>query len=192
MRWLSGVRVMCLVVAVLLAAGACGGVHGHGTGPTLADLVVPLEGNPVSGAGGELTLERYVSEFASVPDQERARFTQNGFRGGWLRSTLDDQYGRRVYLLEFRDAAAAHDVFGWYHSFAATGLFQVELKREYFARVAKYQTSDKRQATYAQVMFPAGPFVAVSSVTIAAGVSPLAAQDEVSKIAVAESKRLPG
>jgi hypothetical protein len=170
---------------------ACGGVHGTGTGPALADLVVPLEGKPVAGAGGALTLERYVSEFATVPEQERARFTQDGFVGGWLRSTLDDEYGRRVYLLQFRDQAAARDVYGWYQSFAATGLFQVNLNREHFGRQATYETGDKRQATYLQVMFTAGPFVAVASVTLAAGGSILLAKDEVAKISVAESRHLP-
>jgi hypothetical protein len=188
---LRGVRAICALLATLMLTGACGGVHGQGTGPSLPDLVVPLTGNPVAGAAGELTLERYVSEFATVPDKERERFVQNGFVGGWLRSTLDDEYGRRVYLLKFRDPAAARDVYGWYQSFAATGLFEVNLNREHFGRIANYQTNDKRQATYAQVMFAAGPFVAVASVTIAAGGSTMLAKDEVSRIAVAESKRLP-
>jgi hypothetical protein len=191
MRRLRGIRVLAVLLLLALVAG-CGGVHGKGTGPTMADLVVPLDGDPVTGAGGELTLDRYVSEFATVPDKERERLTMDGYVTGWLRSTLDQNFGRRVYLLRFRDPAAAKDVFGWYESYVGSGSFTVEgLKRDYFARTANYQTEDKRQALYAQVMFPAGPFVAVASVTVAAGIIPMLARDEVIKIALAESKRLP-
>jgi hypothetical protein len=158
----------------------------------MSELVVPLEGNPVSGAGGQLTLERYVSEFASVPAQERTELTKAGYVSGWLNSTLDDQFGRRVYLLRFRDEQSAHEVYAWYHSFATTGTFQANLNREHFGRVANFQTPDKRPASYAQVMFPAGPFVAVASVTIAAGGNLDNARTEVGRIATAESSRLPG
>jgi hypothetical protein len=158
----------------------------------MSDLVAPLDGSPVPGVDGELTLDRYVSQFASVPAQERAELSKAGYVSGWLRSTLDEQFGRRVYLLQFRDVQAAHDVYAWYHGFATTGTFQANLNREHFGRVASFQTPDKRQAYYAQVMFAAGPFVAVASVTISATGNIGNARSEVGKIAAAESSRLPG
>jgi hypothetical protein len=183
------IRAIC--VLLLLAAAGCGEVHGHGTGPALSDLVVPLDGNPVTGAVGELTLDTYVSKYATVPSQERAEFAKAGYVTGFLRSTLDTQYGRRVYLLKFRDAQAAHDVYAWYHSFASTGTFGANLDREHFGRITQYQTPDNRQAFFAQLMFPAGPFVAIASVTVAVGASLDAAQGEAIRIATEESSRLP-
>jgi hypothetical protein len=185
------IRAICASVVAAVLLGGCGGVHGTGTGPSMSDLVVSLDGSPVAGAGGELTLDRYVSEFASVPAQERAEFTKAGFVTGWLRSTLDQQFGRRIYLLRFRDMTAAHDVFLWYRSFVTSDTFSANVNREYFGRVMPFKTKDNRDAYSAQLMFPAGPFVAVSSVTVAAEGDVNAARTEAIRIAVAESRVLP-
>lgn len=184
-------RAIWVFTALALVLAGCGGVHGRGTGPSTSDLVIQLDGSPVANAAGELTLDRYVSEFATVPGQERAEFTKAGFVTGWLRSTLDQQFGRRLYLLQFRDPPAAHDVFSWYRSFATSGTFTADLKRDYFARVMPFKTKDNRDAYSAQVMYAAGPFVITSSVTIAAGGDLNAARAEAIRIAQTESAILP-
>jgi hypothetical protein len=181
----------CLLVLAALLTGCGNGVRGHGTGPAMSDLLVPLDGNAVPGASGPFDLDRYVRDYAAVPDQERAEFTGAGFVDGWLLSTLDDTFGRRLYLIRFRDPAAAREVYGWYRGFVKQPTFTIDLAREHYGRVDTYQDDQDRNGTYVQVLYPAGPFLVVISVTVATAADTAKAKAEATRIATAESTRLP-
>jgi hypothetical protein len=180
-----------LLVLAALLAGCGNGVHGRGTGPAMSDLLVPLDGNPLPDASGRFDLDRYVHHYAAVPNQERAEFTRAGFVDGWLLSTLDDTFGRRLYLIRFRDPAAAREVYGWYRGFVKRATFTLGLAREHYGHVDAYEDDQKRTGTYVQVLYPAGPFLVVISVTVASAADTERAKAEAIRIATAESTRLP-
>jgi hypothetical protein len=191
MRRPSTILALVLPMLLGLLAGCGNGLHGQGTGPSMSDLLTALDGNAVPGATGEFDLDKYVSAYAASPDAERTEFGKAGFVSGWVLSTLDSTFSRRLYLIKFRDSAAARDVYGWYKGYVKDGTFSLELSREHYGRVATYQDGQNRTGTYAQVMYPAGPFLVVVSVTVAAAADTERAKTEASKIATAESTRLP-
>jgi hypothetical protein len=184
------IRMLSCLLALAPLTG-CGGVHGHGTGPSLGDLIVPLAGTAMPAMSGPFDLDRYAREFAAAPEQERPEFVRAGFVAGCVQSTTDSSFGRRLYLMRFRDRAAAHQVFDWYRSFVRSGTFSIDLRRENYGRVASYRDSRQRSGSYAQVLYPAGPLLVVVSVTVAAGTDPDRARAEAGRLAAEESARLP-
>jgi len=185
------VPVGWLLALAALLAGCGNGIHGRGTGPSLPDLLVPLAGDQVPAMSGAFDLDRYLHDFAAVPARERPKFLSAGFVEGWLLSTTDNSYGRRLYLMQFRDHAAAREVFNWYRGFVKEGMFTLDLPREHYGRVAPYQDALHHKGLYAQVLYPAGPFLVVVSVTVPGGTVPGIAKAEAGRVAAAESARLP-
>ncbi|HSV67676.1 MAG TPA: hypothetical protein VLJ59_17465 [Mycobacteriales bacterium] len=179
-----------LVVVGLLAG--CGEVVGHGTPPSLPDLLIPLDGQPITEATGDVNLADYLAKFATAPEPEAAEFTGQGFVGGWVVSTLDSSFSRRVFLLQFRDTAAARSVYGWYQDFLtpADRTFDTGVTRDNFGKVADYQDQQGRSGTRAQVLYPAGPFLVMVSVIVASTENDTA-RTEAQRLATAQSHRLP-
>lgn len=185
-------RFARLLLLLALVAG-CSGVAGQGAAiPEAGQLVTPA-GTPLPDDTRHVTLDEYVAEYAASPDKERTEFTEQGFVEGWIASSTDATYGRRAYLLRFRDVAAAGAVADWYHGFVgsnpATFPFDPALGREgAFGQVNEYQDGT---GTYAQVVFPAGPYLVVVSATVNQTVSADRARAEALTMAKAQSDVLP-